>query len=308
MAKQSGLHAEFDVSKWKELLGDAECEDLETVFSDSPISIVAIEDVRASLLPLLTRNAAVPVDRFVLAKGEPEARFLTKFNGPPYRPAGLEWPHDRTGRPLTFLGQLCFADSADHIGRLPGEVLLIFVRTMRTLIDEVVPFVDPYDDENCLVFEWHPINIGRLIEPDKVAPPPFVFPTAHGVRFRTVDYSGGGENIQSFAESHFGDRLPRHPFRRQAIVRAVLRQPSFKIGGLPFSYAEPEGAIEDRFLGAIGDISLSSGVRFPWANDSRPLSLNESTDPENFLLFRDGCCINLYLRGDGSVRWTAEFI
>lgn len=47
--------------------------------------------------------------------------------GIPWRPKGKRWPRGKRGIPLTFLGQICFADSKDILQcQLPGEVALIF--------------------------------------------------------------------------------------------------------------------------------------------------------------------------------------
>ncbi len=76
---------------------------------------------------------SVASDVFVWALTDlPKQPWLTRIGGDPWRPAGKPWPRDKGGIPLVFLGQICFADSADLLPfKLPGEVALIFGRFWR---------------------------------------------------------------------------------------------------------------------------------------------------------------------------------
>ncbi|MCG3131095.1 MAG: hypothetical protein FLDDKLPJ_01871 [Phycisphaerae bacterium] len=68
-----------------------------------------------------------PADIFVWGLGEPSHPAGTKIGGVPYWPAKEPWPTDDAGNAMTFLAQICFADSRDIVGYLPGDVLLLFV-------------------------------------------------------------------------------------------------------------------------------------------------------------------------------------
>src|SRR5581483_4187597 len=71
---------------------------------------------------------SVPSDVFVWADNvEHEKGWQTRIGGNPWRPSDRPWPRDKNGVPLTFLGQICFADSQDILPcKLPGDVALIF--------------------------------------------------------------------------------------------------------------------------------------------------------------------------------------
>src|SRR5262249_29999625 len=72
------------------------------------------------------RGARVATDVFVWQPGEPPNPATTKIGGIPYRSRSSPWPRDQAGKPVRFIAQLCFADSRDISGDLPGDVLLIF--------------------------------------------------------------------------------------------------------------------------------------------------------------------------------------
>jgi hypothetical protein len=104
--------------------GDAEATEIDLL--SLPKDIATLQRLRASAyagLPNLTR---VPTDVFVWRAGEPTQRAVTKIAGLPYRPAGRPLPLAPSGEPLTFVTQICFADSRELVPPLPGDVLLIF--------------------------------------------------------------------------------------------------------------------------------------------------------------------------------------
>ena len=142
-------HPEFDLDHWRTtLMPDSRVQSepslpplQDALFSDSPISVVIAEHYRRlAIAGGAALGPRLPVDRFVFGRGEPAERHLTKVNGLPYRPRSRPWPHDFTGRPMTFLAQLSFVDSSDHMNPLPGDVMLIFMRTMRA---HLVPMILP---------------------------------------------------------------------------------------------------------------------------------------------------------------------
>ncbi len=71
-------------------------------------------------------TARSPTDQIFFTTGEPAERSVTEVAGLPYRAAGLPRPRTDDGRPMTLLAQFCFAESRDLVGKLPGDVLLIF--------------------------------------------------------------------------------------------------------------------------------------------------------------------------------------
>src|SRR5438105_1740921 len=88
-----------------------------------PSDVAIVEQIRRKAGGPATLGPSVPTDVFVLAKGEPKRRDVTKVGGLPYRPADLEWPERPDKVPFTFLAQFQFGGSRDLVGRLPGDVL-----------------------------------------------------------------------------------------------------------------------------------------------------------------------------------------
>ena len=88
-----------------------------------PYHLAVIEQYRDERAANLIVPERVETDVFVFAKGEPKTRAVTKVGGLPYWPKNRDWPCGKDGDPLTFLAQVCFADSHDLVGALPGDVL-----------------------------------------------------------------------------------------------------------------------------------------------------------------------------------------
>lgn len=124
---------------------------------------------------------SVPADVFVWSEGRARDHpWLTRIGGWPWRPKGKRWPRDDNGVPLAFLGQICFADSADVLPcKLPGEVALIFGTNHCGWISIT---------DGCAL-EWSPLDI---TEPeDGMGVPwtgelPYVY---QGVLHRTAQYT-----------------------------------------------------------------------------------------------------------------------
>jgi hypothetical protein len=135
--------------------------------------------------------------------GEPAQRFVTKVGGLPYRPADLAWPRAAYRTPLTFLAQFCFRDSQDLVGRLPGDVLLLFAADE----DEVVGDGD-------LWYEWYPLGLADLIPPEKVPQTAWQIAPCYGLLQRLPERGLGQEGTKIGGEPHWiqNDPDPRHPF------------------------------------------------------------------------------------------------
>src|SRR5207237_8815728 len=113
--------------------------------------------------------------------GEPERRDVTKIGGMPYRPASLGWPVSKEdGLPLTFVAQFRFAESADFMGELPGDMLLAFFADFAGAAYDYFPG-PPH-------FEWHMLGCKELIAAEVIPKAGFVVPPCYGVRWRTVDF------------------------------------------------------------------------------------------------------------------------
>ena len=101
-------------------------------------------------------------DVMLVFEGEPGDRFVTKLGGLPYRPASVPWPRIPSGEPMVFFGQVCFADSRDLVGELPGDVLLIFTHGEHD-----------HTSGDGLHYEWYPLGIEGLVTAAEVPDTPW---------------------------------------------------------------------------------------------------------------------------------------
>jgi hypothetical protein len=160
------MHSSRDnLEYWKGLVGDCHAPCSMAVWCGSPISIVIADRFRARAADRFDLGPTVPVDRFLFGKGPPSERYQSRINGPPYRPVDRPWPVDRAGKALLFFAQLCFSDSQDYISGLPGDVLVIFIRTMEFISGLTTPCVLS-GDRDSLAFEWYPLGLTNLVEPE----------------------------------------------------------------------------------------------------------------------------------------------
>ncbi len=120
-------HPVFELNKW---LCRFACD---TNFNSSyrrditsisvPYDLVSLYANRSRLLEGIL--GSTQTDVFVWSPDEPEQPYLTKLGGVPYRSAELHWP-EKDGKPLLFVGQICFNDSKDLFTKKVPSVLLVF--------------------------------------------------------------------------------------------------------------------------------------------------------------------------------------
>jgi hypothetical protein len=85
---------------------------------------------------------------------------------------------------VRFIAQLCFADSRDIVGELPGDVLLIFG-------DDDSPLVEPQR----LAFEWSSLGIQECaLEVPQMGASELLAPY-YGVIHRTEDWPNAADEI-----------------------------------------------------------------------------------------------------------------
>lgn len=238
-----------------------------------PGSLAVNEQLRAEAFAgRRYRGVRIATDVFVWARGGPPNPAMTKIGGVPYRPRSSSWPRDSEGSPVRFIAQLCFADSRDILGELPGDVLLIFG-------DDHALLVEP----ERLVFEWSSLGIPELaFEVPQLATGELLTPY-YGVIHRTEDWP---------------DALEEIPGRyRCPWLLGVFE--GTKIGGLPrFIQNEPTPA--GRFLAALGSISASYSV-YPLINESEPRSWSHGD-----LMIGDMGSLYLFLDRHGCVRAESQ--
>jgi hypothetical protein len=286
------------------------------LFTDSPLGEASIEHYRKLVSGSdIDLGPSVPADRFVFGWGESSARYLTKVNGLPYRPAGLPWPYDRNGNAMVFLAQFCFADSHDIVGNLPGDVMVVFSRSRKDqLLDPPVfesgtfperPVVAPWYDDS-LKIEWYPIGIDSLITADELIKNGVVFPTCFGVRYRSTDFTDTGKGEDGFRKVVPKNLLSENPFVVSLTLRSLVRHPGMKIGGAPLWCHGPEMEHEGRYIASFGGVALECDCLYPTVNRREPISLRASSW-ETHLTFGDGGYIHFFVNGDGSVEWEVEY-
>jgi hypothetical protein len=213
------------------------------------------------------RGARMATDMFVWQPGEPAHPAMTKVGGIPYRSRSSAWPRDHAGKPIRFVAQLCFADSRDISGELPGDLLLIFG-------DDHALLAEPQR----LVFEWSGLEIAEpTLEGPQMAAGELLTPY-HGVIHRTEDWPDATEELLEELLGVFEGT---------------------KIGGLPrFIQGEPTPA--GRFIAALGSISASySTAKF--LNTLQSGSLSNGN-----LMIGDMGSLYLFLDHQGQVRGESQ--
>jgi hypothetical protein len=146
-------HPVFDISHWEGEFPLIEDELGEGGWIGTPDQLAEREQAIRLAKTKGDLGPSVPSDVFVWADAQPwERPWLTRIGGRPWRPKGKAWPRDDDGVPLAFLGQICFADSADILPfKLPGEVALIFGTNRRGWISIT---------DGCAL-EWSPREIEK---------------------------------------------------------------------------------------------------------------------------------------------------
>ncbi len=301
-------HPDYDLNHWRELLltnsqgeiDESDARGMGGLFTDSPKALIGIEYFRSLARGKgLDLGPRVPVDEFVFGRGEPPERHLSKVHGLPYRPRNIKWPIDEFGKPLTFLAQFSFVDSCDHIGTLPGDVLLIFIKNMY--------------DHGCirLEFEWYSLGIDDLVM--SAPSPDLKFPICYAVRHRSWDFSDEAiatKAMKSLLDVEDIERFSRDKQWLESILRALTCYRGMKIGGVP-SWNKPSEIPEEvqtagKFICAFDGVNVIHDSPYPFVNEKKSLSSEESRRPENNLTFFSGLIFNFYLKGDGSVDYFGQ--
>lgn len=141
-----------------------------------PLDLAEVESWRRTHPPT---GKTTPADWFVWSTKPAQHPFLTRFGGVPHREASEPWPRDARGRPLLFVGQICFMDSKDIVDpAVPGDVLLVFAR----LDDEG----DYFGWEDYHV-EWSASALREPLQPNGVPEQPVRVPRLNGVIHRTYE-------------------------------------------------------------------------------------------------------------------------
>jgi hypothetical protein len=192
---------------------------------------------------------AVPCDVFVWGRGKAPDPRMTRVGGVPFLPRHVTWPTIQ-GCVSTFLCQFDFTDSHDLVPKLPGDLLLVFVRALESLWEDS----GQADEE--LAFVWVANDETDIITRREIpkATHPFAFVEAWGVRHRTVDMPRwlGRDELTDF---HGGEWLP--------VMQAT------KIGGVPYDSQPSTRRLPTGYLCQLVTVHPRRGVAWPWV-DVRP--------------------------------------
>ena len=250
-----------------------------TTVIDGPRGMAAVETIRSAFDSLGEARAS---DVFIWGLGEPEHPAATKLGGLPYRPADEPWPMSAAGRPLSFMAQVCFADSKDLVGvpgsllrkprPLPGDVLLMFAPG-----DYLADWDD--DDQSSLVFEWRSLGLADPVR--KVPPTAKTFAPAFAQIHRTADFPEPADD---------------HPVRMLFSGRDLCIVRGTKIGGVPAF----DGMLPGRHLCTLSSLNPSGG-HFPLLNAARPQDI-----PSGLLMMGDLGLLHLFIDAAGKIRWTVR--
>src|SRR5260370_11180495 len=116
------LHEQLDIAHWKQVFSVARMRAAGQKPDDfnitGPRSIAVIEQLREETFASLPGIERMPTDIFILSRGEPAQRTVTKISGLPYRASGKPWPMAPSGTPMNFVAQFCYIDSGALVPHL----------------------------------------------------------------------------------------------------------------------------------------------------------------------------------------------
>lgn len=295
-------HSEFDLAVAKTTFSKLKKE-LEGEQISSPFDIYSVEGLRDE--HSLRKGTAFATDVFVFGIGAHDDRRVTKVSGLPYWPKERSWPTALDGSPYQFLAQICFLDSRDLTGKLPGDILLIFV---------------PQNDEDWLWemelirFEWVTADNHTLINslPDGVKP--YSKSEWYGVLHRTHDYPYSEQMADELEVDQAYDLPIINGTKIGGLPHGIQDQFKYTVDpttGLPVALPNKnEIAQPKQFLCQLTSIQAAPNVPYPWTNQKKKLSLDfDSTGiygDENECVFGDMGSIYVFLDPSGKCIATSQ--
>jgi len=256
-----------------------------------PRSFVNNELLRRELTEQYNWGPSVAMDVFVFSKGEAPDRHVTKLGGLPFRPAREPWPVTDLGEPLTFLAQINFHDSHDITGRLPGDILLVFVEFSRGNLIKSAQF------------EWQSAELTDLIEPDAVPQSSVKFEPCYGSVVRTVNYPRA-------------QRKPAFAFEKSEYLKIgdlellgehfIPELQATQIGSAPFfNQGDPE--LPGRMLCTISSVQQNLWTSYPWINQADPLAPEGEWRKLKNLMIGDVGCLFISIDESEKLHWAYDF-
>jgi hypothetical protein len=303
------LHERFDLTHWKQVFPLArlrkEAEGKPANLQPSaniitgPYNLAVLEQLREASFATLPNEKRVPTDVFVWALGEPTRRDITKIGGLPYWEKGLPWPTTSSGTPMTFVAQICFADSRDLTPPLPGDILLLFIEgvdgTGGWEAEPQYTFLWNMEDEDSEVhIVWASLHDRPLITVEDIPATNWQLMPFSGIIHRTWDYP----QANGFAYPEIARHIP-------TVFEAT------KIGGIcpwPDSWSLSPLGETDHYLCSVSSLSFASG-NFPFLNvptDKAPALQTLRRSKMDGLMIGDMGLINFFLAPDGTVSWSVH--
>lgn len=297
------IHEQFDLARWiNEFPLDGSLQELDRVNApewcyrspgniDGPGPLALTEQMRERAgMRQFGAGVLTPVDYLIPCIGEPSNRAVSKIGGLPYR-RKANWPRGSDGKPLSFIAQICFADSLDILPStlrrgLRGDVLLIF-QEGDWILDE---------DPRWLRFEWANLGIpdSELIQEEALP--------EQLVRWRSVYFQ-----VHRSVELRAWESAFRWRAHKDVIVDGSSR--CSKIGGVPV-WQQSE-LCSGTFFAALHSINPYGGrdssdpaARHPFPNLARPFWWHASN--EGFFMLGDVGTLYLVMEDDGSIAWSAQ--
>ncbi len=253
---------------------------------ETPYHIGVIEQLRAEVFST-QRPSGRLVDILAFAKGEPVHRAVSKVGGLPYWPSNREWPVGKSGLPMSFVSQICFSDSMDIVGKLPGEILLIFA-------DGIFGKDWTECDKHGLHFEWMRLERQSLIEATQMPSNRWKLHPWHASIHRTFDYVADADLKLEEFEHFYG----------------ILTISGSKIGGIP-EWIQGEERLPGNFLCTIGTLMPIGKKPVPLLPYELPpeyyFDRVQDKDEGYFLVWGDMGTLYLSLNNDGVVHWTIQY-
>lgn len=188
---------------------------------------------------------------------------------------------------MTFVAQFGFGDSRDIVGRLPGDVLLVFAPDEFALMEP-----------ERLMLLWSKAS-RRLIAAEDSPVPGWRLGPVFGVRHRTCDVSGAFP-FMSGVEHALRKLMPECRF---ASTWRIPVMQATKIGGLPYDAQtnEPTPPPGHRFLCQLS--SVGPGRR-SWSRVNRRRPRRGGSD--DCLMIGDAGSISFWIDRKGRVRADAS--
>lgn len=281
------MNYEFDLEEWLPHFPLRERHGHYTGDSiTSPCQLCNNEWLRRGLIEEYDWCEPVPVDIFIMSKGEPADRSATKIGGLPYRSASVPWPRNATGNAYTLIAQFNFTQSFDIIGNLPGDLLLIFG-------DESKGLSGP------LHLEWQHIGLENLIQTAQVPSECIKIEPCFGNRCRMMSYPDAVRKTTS--------KYPLCDGKAVWSSRMLPQLQATQIGRAPLFIQKGDRLLPGQPLCTISSTQPDLYQPYPWVNVREPL-YGEGVFPHqgDGLMIGDVGCIYIFIEKDGTLHARAS--